>query len=393
MNSRPGPARRPLIVRIITRLNIGGPARQAVMLSTMLDRAGFRSELVFGQEEPEEGRIPSFGAVHTRLPSLRRRIDLNSDVSTARALSALLKARRPQIVHTHMAKAGALGRFAARRARVPVIVHTFHGHVLEGYFSPFANRAFIEVERYLARRSDALVAVSSTVRDELMRLGIGESARWHVIPVGLNLDPYLASRESKEGARARLGLGTTHPIVGMVGRLVPIKDVATFIEAATRVVAGRPEVEFVIAGDGELRAELEIIARRRLGPRVRFLGWVSNLVALYRAIDVLVVTSRMEGTPTSLVEAAASTVPAVATRVGGVPDVVRDGETGFLVPAADPERVAREVIRLLDDEVLRRSAGEAARKWVRQRFSIERLTDDLAELYGDLLARKATDRP
>jgi glycosyltransferase involved in cell wall biosynthesis len=382
----------PLILRIITRLNVGGPARQAVMLSKLLDGRGFRTEIVSGVEEPREGHIPTLGIPNTVIPSLKRTVNPLSDLAAARSLSKLIRKRRPLVLHTHMAKAGALGRMAAHRAGVPIVVHTFHGHVLENYFSPLTTRAFIQAERILARWSDALVAVSPTVRDGLLRLGIGEPSQWFVIPVGLNLGPYLAADMSPEEARSHLGITQAGPVVGFVGRLVPIKDARCFLEAASRVAEFRPDVDFVIAGDGEMRDSLETEARRRLPDRVRFLGWVSNLVALYQAIDVVVLTSRLEGTPTALVEASASGVPAVATDVGGVSDIVREGKTGLLAERGNAAAIADRVLQLLEDSDMRRLMGSEGRAWVRERFSVDRLADDLVGLYWELLSRKRVER-
>jgi glycosyltransferase involved in cell wall biosynthesis len=306
-------------------------------------------------EDPREGRIrPTTGV--TVVPSLRRAIDVRSDVRAGRALGRLVRARHPDVVHTHLAKAGALGRVAARRARVPVIVHTFHGHVLDGYFSSKKERVFVQAERELARLSTALVAVSSAVRDDLMRKGIGRHDQWRVIPVGLDLETLLGDGAASGSARRKLGLPAEGHVVGIVGRLVPVKDHVTFLRAAAHL-ASRGDVTFVVAGDGELRGALEERARGLLGDRVVFTGWIQDLPTLYAAMDVVVSTSRNEGTPVALIEAGAAGKPVVATRVGGVPDVVRDGHTGDLVDAGDAEGVAVRVGRLLDDPALADAGG------------------------------------
>jgi len=300
-------------------------------------------------------------------------------------LTRLVRGRRPDVVHTHMAKAGAIGRLAAHRAEVPVIVHTFHGHVLDGYFSRPVARAFIATERRLARWSSALVAVSPAVRDELLDLGIGRTDQWRVIPLGLELDPLLDAGVDRASARSSLGLPVDGAVVGIVGRLVPIKDHATFIAAAAKVAAEREDVRFAIVGDGELRTDLERTSRAALGDRVVFTGWVHDLPRLYAALDVVALTSRNEGTPVALIEAAAAGRPVVATRVGGVADVVRDGVTGALVDAGDAAGIARELLKVLADAGLARARGDAARAHVRDRFSAERLEDDIVALYEELL--------
>lgn len=386
----------PSVMRVITRLNVGGPARQAILLTDPLAVRGHTSHLVWGTVSTGEGELPlPRGTPNTYVPQLRRELRPAGDTKAMWKLERLMRSYRPHVVHTHMAKAGTLGRLAARRAGVPVVIHTFHGHVLGGYFSGWKSRALLTAERGLARMSDALVAVSPAVRDELLALGIGRPCQWRVIPVGLDLHDLLTREVVRAQARGALGLPETGPVVGIVGRLVPIKDHGTFLDAAARVSRERPDTTFVVAGGGELRSDLELRARRLLGDRCRFLGWVMDLPTLYAAMDLVVLTSRNEGTPVALIEAGAAGRPAVATRVGGVADVVLDGKTGVLVPPEDPRAVASGISALLDDPSRARALGEAARREVRSRFTIGRLADDLASLYDELLARKGvpmTDR-
>lgn len=375
------------VVHVVTRMNIGGPARHLITLLPLLRERGFEPLLVHGMADPDEGELLPDGERVSRLPALRRPIDPLADLRALRELRRIVTRLRPRVVHTHMAKAGALGRLAAHRARVPVVVHTFHGHVLDGYFPWPVARAFLAAERSLARRTTALVAVSNAVRDELLALGIGREEQWHVVPVSLELDGLLGTPPSRAKARRSLGLPSGGKAVGVVGRLVPIKDHETFFRAAARLLRERDDVTFVVAGDGEHRRALEARARELLGDRVRFLGWVHDLAGLYAALDVVVLTSRNEGTPVSLVEAGAAGRPVVASRVGGVPEVVADGKTGILVPPADPAATAAAVRRLLDDPALARAMGEAARASLPSRFSADRLVDDLAALYDRLLGR------
>jgi glycosyltransferase involved in cell wall biosynthesis len=381
------------LMRVITRLNVGGPARHVLLLSRELPSRGFDTELVSGSEGVREGILPPDHVTHTGIPSLKRAIDPISDVRTARALTELCRSTKPHIVHTHTAKAGTLGRFAARRAGVPIVVHTFHGHVLDEYFVRPVTEAFAATERYLGERTDALIAVSPSVRDFLLDLGVGEPSKWHVMPVGLDLGNLLGAAPGREESRSRLGLSLEGRAVGIVGRLVPIKDHATFLEAARRVATVRPDVFFVIAGDGESRNKLHARAEQMLGARVRFLGWVFDLPALYSALDVVVLSSRNEGTPVALIEAGAASKAVVATRVGGVPDVVRHGKTGALVHAGDADEMASEILALLDAPDRARAMGAAAREWVRDRFSAERLVQDVAALYRDLLAQRGNESP
>lgn len=381
-------AERPRVMHIVTRLNVGGAARQIRLLNAGLPERGFEPFVVSGREGAREGRLAVDGANAVVVPSLVREMRPIDDVRAFRSIAHLLREQRPSLVHTHLAKAGTIGRIAARRSGTPVLVHTFHGHVLRGYFSPAVSRTYLEVERRLALRTDALVAVSHHVRDELIELGIGSPERWRVIPVGVELETYSDTGGARAAARARFDLPTASPLVGIVGRLVPIKDLDTFLRAAARLAASHGDAAFVVAGDGELRSALEARARSLLGKRVRFLGWVEDLPALYAALDVVVLTSKNEGTPISLIEAGAAGRPVVATRVGGVSEVVDDGATGWLVPRGDEVALAARVAGLLDRPEEAAAFGEAAKALVAERFSSARTVEAHAELYRELLERK-----
>ncbi|MCW3043390.1 MAG: glycosyltransferase [Actinobacteria bacterium] len=380
------------VLRVITRLNIGGPARQALMLHRVLPERGYECELVSGAPQTEEGAFPPPAERYTLVESLRRETDFLADARAIHTLTRLMRASRPDVVHTHTTTAGGLGRIAARRAKVPVTVHTFHGHVLSGYLSGPQTRALTAAERALAKRTDALVSVSTRVRDELLALGIGRPEQWRVVPLGLELGELLGGPAERSASRAALGLPPEAPLVGIVGRLAAIKDHGTFLAMAARLAAARTDVSFVVAGDGSLRGSLEAEAKSLLGNRIRFLGWATDLPVLYGALDVVVLTSRNEGTPVALIEAGAAGRPVVATDVGGVAEVVRDGASGFVVPPGDAAALAARVGTLLDDPEAARAMGLAGREWVRARFGSERLVDDLTALYGELTDARGAPR-
>jgi glycosyltransferase involved in cell wall biosynthesis len=355
------------------------------MLHRVLPERGYECELVSGAPQTEEGAFPPPAERYTLVESLRRETDFLADARAIRTLTRLMRASRPDVVHTHTTTAGGLGRIAARRAKVPVTVHTFHGHVLSGYLSGPQTRALTAAERALAKRTDALVAVSTRVRDELLALGIGRPEQWRVVPLGLELGDLLRGPAERSASRAVLGLPPEAPLVGIVGRLAAIKDHGTFLAMAARLAAARTDVSFVVAGDGSLRGGLEAEAKSLLGNRIRFLGWATDLPVLYGALDVVVLTSRNEGTPVALIEAGAAGRPVVATDVGGVAEVVRDGASGFVVRPGDAAALAARVGTLLDDPEAARAMGLAGREWVRARFSSERLVDDLTALYSELM--------
>ena len=383
MADRSGPLR---VLQVVTRMNVAGPARHVLALSAALRKRGFDTLIAYGTPEPDEGELlPGLDEPSMRVASLRRPLDPAADQRAITDLTRLMRRYQPHVVHTHLAKAGALGRSAARRIGTRAIVHTFHGHVLEGYFASPSNAASVLAERGLARHTSALVAVSTSTRDELLALGIGRPERWHVVPLALDLAQVSERTVDPVEARGWLDVPAGVPVVGIVGRLVPIKNHVLFIEAARRILLERPDVVFAIAGDGELRAMLESEAHRVLGDRVRFLGWVSDLGLLYAALDVVVLTSLNEGTPVALIEAMAAGRPVVATDVGGVSEVVRDDARGSLVPSGDAEAVARAVLRILEAPGPA-AEGDTDPSDAVERYSADRIGEAMAELYGSALA-------
>ena len=381
------------VLRVIARLNVGGPALHAVLLTERLDPTRYDSRLATGRVGHDEGDyLDLHGAVPSGLVSidqLGRDVRGGRDWTAFRQLVRLIRTFRPHVVHTHTAKAGALGRLAAAVCRVPVVVHTYHGHVFDGYFSPLQTRVVVAIERLLAWRSTALVAVTERVRREVLSRGIGRPSAVVVVPLGLDLEPMRAAAARRGELRAELGLAPGTPLVGIVARLVPIKAHETFLQAAADVAAARPDAMFLIAGDGERRGTLETMARDLgLGDRVRFLGWRADLDRLYADLDVVVLTSKNEGSPVALIEAMAAGRAVVSTRAGGVEDVVADDVTGRVVPVGDAAAVARAVVGLLDDPDAAARLGEAAQASALARFGSERLVADVDALYQRLLAAR-----
>ncbi len=342
------------VLRLVTRLNIGGPARQALLLTRDL-AAQFPTTLVAGRPTASEGELRDPAVPVHHVPFVRP-VRPDADARALAAVARLMRRVGPAVVHTHMAKAGAIGRLAALAARPrPRTVHTFHGHVLEGYFGPRAQRAIIEVERRLARRTDVLLAVSGEVRDAVLSHGIGRPDQFQVVPLGLDLSNFLEVNRSSGRLRSHLGIGPEVPLVGVVGRLVPIKDHDTLFQA----LALLPGVHLAVVGDGELRSQLEGQALALgIGDRVHFTGWLDDVATAMSDLDVVALTSRNEGTPVSLIEAAACARPVVATEVGGVPLVVKHGVTGYLAPPRSPGPVAEALGRALGAPEARRQMGE-----------------------------------
>lgn len=386
-------------VRIIARLNVGGPSRHTVILDAGLRDRGVETLLVHGAVAPDEASMDRLADERSvpryYIPTLGRRIRMADDLRTFRQLWRLLRQTRPDVVHTHTAKAGTLGRLAATlvnltlpRARRAVILHTFHGHVLAGYFGPLGNRAVRAAEWALARLSDRIIAISPNQRTDLVeRFGVVPADRIRVVPLGLDLDPFFSRPSGPSALRDAIGAHPEDFIVGFVGRFAPIKDVPLLIRAFSRFRSRLPAARLLLVGDGVTRlAAGQLVGELGLEGCVHFLGWRDDLAAVYGAMDLFALTSRNEGTPVSLIEAMAAGIPVVATRVGGVSDVVTDGRTGRLVPAGDEDALVGALTRAAERPDESRSMAAAARDDIRRRFLPERLVSDILAVYEEALA-------
>jgi glycosyltransferase involved in cell wall biosynthesis len=386
------------VLRVIARMNIGGPAYHVSLLSGHLDRERYETLLLTGALGSGEGSFEElaqrYGATRRVVPGLRPELDPASDLRALVSLVRIIRQFRPDVVHTHTAKAGALGRLAAiiTPGVGPVIVHTYHGHVLSGYFGRALNAVYRNIERLLAMKSDCLIGVSSATVDELVELRVAPAHKFRAIPIGLDLAGLLAVERS-EGApfRAEVGVGADDILAIFVGRLVPIKRVDLLIEAVALARATEPRLRMAIVGDGELRGNLEQQASR-LGMQetVRFLGFRDDLIAIAAGSDLAVLASDNEGTPVALIEAAAAGLPAIATTVGGVTDIVTPS-TGVLVAKDGARAFADALLRLAGDRGIRERMGLAAREHVRERFASGRLLDDIDGLYRELLGDGAKE--
>ena len=390
------------VLRVIARLNLGGPALHVAYLTEGLRERGYETTLVAGSLARGEGSMAHVaeqrGIDVTMLPDLHREISPFHDLRAAHRLAGLIRRLRPHILHTHTAKAGAVGRTAALLAgdaRPPIVVHTFHGHVLRGYFGPMRSALFRVLERSLASTSTALVAVSPEVRDDLVALGVAPREKFTVIRLGVELEERVgAPPGARERTRRMLGIAPDRFTVGWIGRMTAVKRTDDILLAVKLLRDSGVDACLCLVGDGPDRDDVEKRAHK-LGV-VRncfFLGYQDEVAPYYAAFDALVLPSANEGTPVSAIEALASARPVVATRVGGVPDVVRDDVDGFLVEPGDIDALAERLGRLASDPALARRMGEAGREWVLDRYSVERLVDDVDRLYRSLLASKGLAAP
>jgi glycosyltransferase involved in cell wall biosynthesis len=382
------------IARVVTRLNIGGPAIHTILLTAALDDGvAFSSTLITGTTAKHEGDMLDVARAHLVEPvvlaALGREISPLDDLVSLARLVTLFRQLKPDVVHTHMAKAGTIGRLAARICGVPLIVHTYHGHVFHSYFSPARTRVFLFIERALGLATNRLLVIGDGQRDEIASYGVAPLKKLETIRLGLELGQFLQAERARGELRRELGIDPDVPLVGIVARLVPIKAPEIFLQAAVNVRDALPRVQFLIVGDGERRLELETLtAELGLSECVRFLGWRSDMVGVYADLDVVALTSLNEGSPVALIEALASARPVVSTAVGGVPEVVIDGKTGLTVPVSDVAALAEAILTLLRDPLLGEQFGKAGRQHVYPRYDSSRLVDHVKLLYLRELAAR-----
>jgi len=374
------------VLRIITRQNIGGPAFQTILLTSHLNHDRFKSVLVKGSEGKDEGNMDELAKIKKVEPicirELSREISWRKDLIAFWKIYQIIKKEKPLIVHTHLAKAGTLGRVAAKLARVPIIVHTFHGNLFQEHFDSIKSRLILNLERLLMWISTRIIAISHTQEQELLKYRIGDPRKILCIPLGLELEPFLTSGNNKGIFRRELELDHKTPLIGIVARLVPIKGHTYFFKAAKLVSQEFPSAKFIVVGDGELRSELmDLVVDLGIKDKVIFCGFRRDLSNIYADLDMVVLSSLNEGLPVSVIEALAAEKPVVATDVGGVRDLVEDQVSGILVQKQNPERLAQGMIYLLKNPQKALRLGENGKKKVYPAFDYTRLVSDIEGLY------------
>ncbi|HCQ30066.1 MAG TPA: hypothetical protein DIU39_07255 [Flavobacteriales bacterium] len=395
----------PKILRIINRFNLGGPTYNAAYLTRYLSD-DFQTLLIGGaKDESEESSthiLEQLGVDYTIIPELRREINFKNDRIAYRKIIALIKEFKPDIVHTHASKAGAIGRLAAAKMNVPVIVHTFHGHVFHSYFSKPKTYFYKSVERYLAKKSTKIIAISQKQKNELACVhNIASPDKFEVIPLGFDLTKFTTDKERKRKEfRDKYGLKDNQIAVGIIGRLVPIKNHELFLQAAEEIAKKNKNVMFFIVGGGELYEDL-VNAAKNKGLNVAvpshdfsnksliFTSWIKDVDDVLAGLDIVALTSLNEGTPVSLIEAQAASKPIVSTNVGGIADIVPPGSNAVLLnDVSNPS----QFISNLNEMILRVSKNivntEELAQFAFQQFHYTRLVDDMENLYNRLLSAK-----
>ena len=370
------------VLHIITRLDVGGSTENTVLSVTRMPQAEFRSGLIAGRTtDPPPGVaevLSRAGVFYTEIRSLRRAVSPFLDWVALWRLWRVIRRVPVDIVHTHSSKAGFLGRLAARAAGVPRIVHTPHGHVFHGYFSAVATHAFSLMERVAAPWTDRIITLSDEEARDHLRRGIGTPGQFVTIPSGVELGPVLSA--------APTHLVPDGPVVGAVARLVPVKGLHHLIDAAPIVLRHCPRARFLLVGEGEMRTALEARARARgLQAHILFAGYREDVASVIAGTDLVVLPSINEGMGRVLVMAMALGKPIVASRVGGVAELLGEGEAGILVPPGDPAALAEAITTLLRDSPRARTLGEAGRRRA-PRYSAEAMLEALAKLYREVMA-------
>lgn len=399
----------PKVLRIINRLNLGGPTYNASYLSRYIDER-YETLLVTGMKDDTEASseyIPaSMGLSPKYIKQMHRSINPFKDRKAYAEIDQIIKEYKPDIVHTHAAKAGALGRLVAHRNKVPVIVHTFHGHVFHSYFNPIKTRLFLEIERYLARISTKIIAISEVQKQELVeQFRVAEASKVAIVPLGFDLSRFQENIEEKRVKfRSDYNLDDDEIAIGLIGRMVPIKNHPLFIEAIHQLAQQtQKKVRAFIVGDGETMMDMRSFATK-LGVKfatsdfqsskdlLTFTSWIKDVDYVLAGLDVVALTSFNEGTPVSLIEAQAANKPIVSTAVGGISDVVMENETALLSPSDDVRSFTQNLLKLVEDDELRVNTGKRGYEHVHYKYSYQRLVDDTAKLYDQLLGTAYVSR-
>jgi glycosyltransferase involved in cell wall biosynthesis len=385
------------VLRIINRFNIGGPTYNATFLTGFMSD-DFETLLVGGL--PEEGESDSlhvleeYGVEPLLINEMKRLPNFSSDRKAYKRLKKIIEEFQPDIVHTHASKAGALGRKAAHSLNVPIIVHTFHGHVFHSYFGKVKTAIFKAIERNLAKKSTGIIAISELQKKELSREHhICHEQKIKVINLGFDLYKFHENLDEKRAlTRKEFNLSEDEIAIAIVGRLAPIKNHNLFLESM-RLVAFQTVKKCVIfiVGDGTERAAINSKIEKLSFPshfRIELTSWIKDIGTFNAGMDIICLSSNNEGTPVSLIEAQAANIPVVTTDVGGVKDIVLDGETGFIVPKNNPTKYAEKVLLLVEDEKKRKKMSQNGWTFVQEKFHYTTLVKNVEDYYLELLIAK-----
>ena len=388
------------VLRIANRLNIGGPTYNVCYLTKHLGDT-FETMLIAGQEDSSEGSslyiAESMGLSPRLIPSMRRSINFSRDRKAYLEIRKIIREFNPHIVHTHAAKAGAIGRYAAYKEKVPVIIHTYHGHVFHSYFNKVKTSIFLSIERFLARRSSALIAISALQKKELADdYKVAPGSTFRIVPLGFDLDRFFQKMDSKRIAfRKCWKIGEDVLAIALVGRLVPIKDHPFFLESISFVKsATKKKIQVFLVGDGEEKTALMTLCDKLKlsyntipdpNADVVFTSWIADVDRVFAGVDLVCLSSKNEGTPVSLIEAGCAGRPFLATDVGGIRDILLDPRQGDIVPKNDIKAFRLALLAW----VTKAKPGEVldldVRNGLKKKYSYKQLCLEMSKVYEELL--------
>jgi glycosyltransferase involved in cell wall biosynthesis len=381
------------VLRIINRFNIGGPTYNATFLTKFLSD-DFETLLIGGLPEENEANslhiLKKYGVEPILLPEMKREPNLKSDRIALKKIKTIIREFNPDIVHTHASKAGALGRRAAVSCNVPIIVHTFHGHVFHSYFGKIKTAVFKNIERYLARKSTRIIAISEIQKKELCEIHkIASKGKTTVIPLGFDLDIFQKNYEvNRSNTRTKYDIDENTVAIAIVGRLTAIKDHFFFLDVIEELnLQSDKKVKIFIVGDGDMKSEIEerLIPMQKRGIQISLTSWIYDIAEFNAGMDIMCLTSKNEGTPVSLIEAQASNIPVISTEVGGVADIVAENETGFIIPRNNKSEFVSKLKLLVENDELRLKMKKKGWQNVHQKYSYQRLVKNMEAFYQSLL--------
>jgi glycosyltransferase involved in cell wall biosynthesis len=385
----------PKVLRIINRFNIGGPTYNATFLTKFISDE-YETLLIGGLPEKDESDslhiLENYGVKPILLPEMKRIPNFKSDRAAYRKIKQVIEEFQPDIVHTHAAKAGALGRKAAKACGVPIIVHTFHGHVFHSYFGTAKTWIYKVIERRLAKISTGIVAISPIQKEELSSIHqICPAHKIKVIPLGFDLMKFHENRDSKRGeTRKKWSLNDEEIAVAIIGRLAPIKNHSLFLDVIQTLAQKGIKARYFIVGDGQEKTSIEKRAKELendFNIRIELTSWIKDIATFNAGMDIICLSSDNEGTPVSLIEAQASGVPVISTDVGGVKDILLEGETGFVVPKNDVKSFSEKLQLLIENKEIRSNMSQNGWNYVRDKFMYTTLVKNMENYYAELIEK------
>ncbi|GAA4848614.1 glycosyltransferase [Algivirga pacifica] len=386
------------ILRIIARLNVGGPAIHTVLLTDRLNNDKFESKLIAGQLSEGEGDMSYLAkernVVYEECQDLQRELSPIKDIKALLKMWKIIRTYQPDIIHTHTAKAGFIGRSAAllynlfkNEAKRIRVVHTFHGHVFHSYFSPLKTNLFLFLERFLGRYTDTIITITPLQKQEILSLGVGKEIQHQIVPLGLDLKRFYIQPRDNGILKGHFEIPSEKKLIGVVARFTAIKNLTLFLETAAELLKNFNDIHFVMVGDGEEMSLLKEKAEAlNITSSVTFTGFLKELHLVYADLDLVMLTSHNEGSPVSIIEAMTAGVPVVASAVGGVPDLFQKDFHEMLCPANDKDALVKACAKILKDHIYRNAFIDAHQNQIYQKYSFDRLSNDLSGLYQNLVS-------